>query len=197
MEGFYDSRNNDSTRQLLLKWIIIYRNNKLLNKIQMNSNLTTWNQGKEWVKQNTFTKNLSFCFWAREQETDIIEVGWLPRNGSFLAPLSNLYVRSIWKVWNNVRSRKKVSYTWWRCSITNTSLLWGSYFQWYFNYIFHDIFNDISIIYFMIFSMTFVLAFWICWFGGVRGKLNLKSSSNLSAFHLPFPISKIYSYNRS
>ena len=59
------------------------------------------------------------------------------------------------------------------------------HFQWYFNYIFHDIFNDI------------VLAFWICWFGGVRGKLNLKSTSNLSAFHLPFPISKIYSYNRS
>ena len=50
----------------------------------------------------------------------------------------------------------------------------------------------------VIFSSGIELAFWICSFGGAGGKLNLKSSSNLSAaFHLPFSISKKYSYNRS
>ena len=98
-------------------------------------------------------------------------------NCSFWAPLSILppsvckkYPAKVWD-WNNVRSRKKVSYTWWRHFIT-----------------------DIVHIYNFVWNC--VLAFWICRFGGAGGKLNLKSSSNLSAFHLPFSFSKKYSYNR-
>ena len=79
-------------------------------------------------KRNSDKKNSLF-----KQETDIIKVV-TSTNGPFWAPLSNLYVRSILKVWNKVRSRKKVSYTWWRHFITNTSLPWSSYLlQWYFH----------------------------------------------------------------
>ena len=107
-----------------------------------------------------------------KQETDIIKVV-TSTNGPFWAPLSNLYVRSILKVWNKVRSRKKVSYTWWRHFITNTSRISNYIFVW-----------------------NCAEAFWIWRFGG-SGKLNMKSSSNLSAaFHLPFPFSKKCSNNR-
>ena len=62
-----------------------------------------------------------------KQETDIIKVV-TSTNGSFWAPLSNLYVRSILKVWNNVKSRKKVSYTWWRHFITNIYHIFNNIF---------------------------------------------------------------------
>ena len=119
-------------------------------------------------------EKLCFYLWV-----DIIKVV-TSTNGSFWAPLSNLCMKEV--SWKCVEQSKK----------PEESIL-------HLMKALHH--KHISAVKFIsiavIFSSGIELAFWICSFGGAGGKLNLKSSSNLSAaFHLPFSISKKYSYNR-